>query len=52
MASEAAMPAACPSAIQQGSMRKVEKPMCEPDTGTGNSRFFTFRGNITPNGTV
>ena len=52
IANEAAIPAACPNAIQQGSIRNVEKPICEPDTGTGNSKFSTFRGKITPNGTI
>ena len=44
--------AACPNAIQHGSIRNVENPICEPDTGTGNSRLSTFRGRITPKGTV
>lgn len=52
IASEAVIPAACPNAIQQGSIRRVENPMCEPDTGTGSNRLSMFRGRITPNGTV
>ena len=38
-----AIPAACPIAIQQGSMRRVENPMCEPDTGTQQEVAHFFR---------
>ena len=48
IASEAATPAASPRAIQHGSMRSVEKPTWLPETGTGNNRFSTSLGTITP----
>ena len=33
-------------------MRKVENPIYEPDTGTGSNKLLTFRGKMTPKGTV
>ena len=52
IAMEEATPAACPKAIQHGSIRSVENPICEPDTATGNKRLSTSLGSITPQGTV
>ena len=44
LATKHAPPAASPIAIQQGSIRKVLKPMCVAETGTGVNRPSIFRG--------